>query len=329
MSEPGVNGLQSVGLLEVEPDLRAYLAPDERQVVAGVAIPVRVFPPKPLDIDALLDDAGAFGAVILDGLVLHRMSIGAQPGLRLLGPGDMLTHSGGSRTVLLGESSYRSSGQLRLAMLDDRVLLAARRFPRLFAGLQVRLGDQHQRLAAQLVICQLPRVEDRLLTLMWLLAETWGRVTASGTVLPISLTHDTLGELIGARRPTVSLALKELVARGSLLRQNGEWLLLEAPPEGSAPGPFGADPRITPPSPERWAPRSLSAADATPKPLPVEHTLTELRSTIAALRDSHVRTRGEVSQRLERSRRTQERTRLLREQIARQRLTRRPPSPIR
>ncbi len=332
MTHPGVNPAQTVALLAVEPDLRAYLAPEERQLVSRISIPVQMFPPRAFDIDGVLQEAGAFAAVILDGVLLHRMSIGDQPALRLLGPGDMLSRTGGLRTALLGHSSYRATGQLRLAMLDDRVLLTARRFPRLFAGLQVRLADQYQRLAAQLVICQLPRVEDRLLSLMWLLAETWGRVAPSGTVVPIALTHDALGELIGARRPTVTLALKELADRGSLFRQDGEWLLLEPPPQGPAPHPIRAEPQVTAPLPTRWADAAARDAAANGRhsvPAPPRPTIDELLSTISVLRDSHTRTRSETTARLERSRTVRERTRSLRDQIERQRLSRRPPAPAR
>jgi CRP/FNR family cyclic AMP-dependent transcriptional regulator len=262
MSELAHSVSQTAWLLEVLPELRGYLSTEESQLVSRVAIPVQTVPARTLDVDQLLASAGAFGAIILDGVLLHRMSIGDQPGLRLLGCGDMLSRSGGLRTAILGESSYRASGRLRLAMLDDRVLLTARRFPRLFAGLQIRLADQHQRLAAQLVICQLPRVEDRLLALMSLLAETWGRVTTGGTVLPMALTHDTLGELVGARRPTVTLALKELAKRGSLFRQDGEWLLLEPPPQGLVPGPVRSDPQVSPAQPTPWAGDASNAQTA-------------------------------------------------------------------
>jgi hypothetical protein len=89
--------------------------------------------------------------------------------------------------------------------------------------------QQAERLTTQLVVCQLPRVDQRLLALMWLLAESWGRVTPAGTTLPLKLTHDALGALIGARRPTVTLALRDLSERGAIVRQDQGWLLLEAP----------------------------------------------------------------------------------------------------
>lgn len=326
MSEAGINGFRTLGLLDVDPELCNYLSPDERRLVARVAIPVQTFSSRPLDVDQMLENAGAFGAVILEGMLLHRMSIGDQLTLRLLGPGDMLSRSGGVSTGILGHSSFRASGQLRLAMLDDRVLLTARRFPRLFAGLHIRLAEQHQRLAAQLAVCQLPRVEDRVLALMWLLAETWGRVTASGTVLPMTLTHDSLGELIGARRPTVTLALKELAERGSLFRQDGEWLLLEPPPRGPASVPVRGEPLVTAVAPTQWAGTPMGASDEPgDAQAPPQASIQQLVGTISALHDTHVRNSRDTRSRLERARETRAHTRSLREQIARERLTRRPP----
>jgi CRP-like cAMP-binding protein len=113
-----------------------------------------------------------------------------------------------------------------LAILDDHFLQAVRRWPRLVSGLLERAGDNHDRTLVQLAIAQQPRVEDRLVVLFRLLADQWGRVTTAGIVLPMSLTHEALGRLIGARRPTVTLALKSLAASGRLMRQkDGAWFL--------------------------------------------------------------------------------------------------------
>jgi CRP/FNR family cyclic AMP-dependent transcriptional regulator len=219
-----------VRLLEIEPDLGRFLTAEERAEAQRVTIPVLTAGPGRFDPESRLREAGAFGAVIVDGMLMHRLVLADHPALRLLGPGDILSRQGVSGGAI-SQSTYRTPAELRLALLDDRVLATAQHFPRLFAGLHVRMAEQHQRLAAQLVICQLPRVEDRILGMLWLLAETWGHVTPSGTTLPVALTHDALGECIGARRPTVSLALKELSDRGALLRQAGGWLLLESLPD--------------------------------------------------------------------------------------------------
>ena len=142
--------------------------------------------------------------------------------------------------MLLVDSGSRAVSTTQLAMLGKDVLVGAHRWPRLVAGLHARTADQIERVAVQLAICQLPRVEDRLLALLWLLAEQWGRVTPGGTVLPLALTHETLGALVGARRPTVTLALGELSDRGAVLRQGRAWLLVEPPSRPTHGGPARA-----------------------------------------------------------------------------------------
>ena len=70
------------------------------------------------------------------------------------------------------------------------------------------------------------RVEDRLLALFWHLADRWGRVLPDGVRIELPLTHETIGHLIGARRPTVTLGLSALRGEGLLRRQvDGAWLL--------------------------------------------------------------------------------------------------------
>jgi CRP/FNR family cyclic AMP-dependent transcriptional regulator len=51
-------------------------------------------------------------------------------------------------------------------------------------------------------------------------------------VVPLPLGHQRLADLVGAQRPTVSTALGELSRAGALSRrEDGNWLLLGAPPE--------------------------------------------------------------------------------------------------
>src|SRR5262249_7180941 len=139
----------------------------------------------------------------------------------------------------------------RLGLLDDHVLAAARRFPRLVTGLQVRIGEQNERLAAQLVVCQMARVEDRVLAMMWLVAQSWGRGAGSGTVLPLNLTHDVLGELIGAKRSTVTLALSRLAEANCLIKQDQGWLLIDSLPTVVADESTGL-PAFVEPGPSPW-----------------------------------------------------------------------------
>ncbi len=220
-----------VGLLDVDPDLRELLSLEERLVADKLRLRVH----KVLeggagtDVGALLEEVGAFGAIIVEGMLVHRLRVADRVGLRLLGAGDIVMRTSDARLMVLAGSELQATPESRLALLDDAVLFAVRRWPTIAVRLLERFADQSQTLAAQFVIGQLPRVDQRLLALMWLLAERWGRVTTFGTRLPLNLTHGTLGALIGARRPTVTLALRELADRGALVKQPQGWLLIEPP----------------------------------------------------------------------------------------------------
>ena len=190
----------------------------------------------PLELDVLLATHNAFAASVLDGMVVHALQIGEQSGIQLLGPGDLLFQNGALSPPWLDGVEFRSVGPMRLALLGDGFLAVSRRVPRVTSALYQCIGEQMQRVTGQLVICQLPRVDQRVLAILWLLAESWGQVTPGGVRLPLALTHETLGAMIGARRPTVTLALRKLSEEGSIVHQDSGWLLLEPPPEPAAIG---------------------------------------------------------------------------------------------
>jgi len=264
----------------------------------------------------LLGEPGSFAAVVLEGMLFQRLRVGQRFALRLLGPGDILAVGGTLRSALLREAECRAATPSKLALLDQRVLSAARRWPRLMAGLQARIGQQSERLAVQLVICQLPRVEERLLALLWLLAESWGRATPAGTTVPRSFTHEALGELIGAKRSTVSLAFRELSQREAIIGQNGSWLLLESPPEPVGELSSIEGPRLSSDAPVSWArPDAHRELDALWR--------LELRETFVRLRDEHQRDIEDYRERLSGFASSREQSRLMRREVARQALKRR------
>jgi CRP-like cAMP-binding protein len=96
-------------------------------------------------------------------------------------------------------------------------------------------------------IAHLTRVDDRLMALMWCLAERWGRVVPGGVLVSLRLPHRTLAGMIGARRPSVTTALGELSEQGVLLRPGrGRWILTDAARAAldglCAPAPVAARP---------------------------------------------------------------------------------------
>ncbi|HZU59528.1 MAG TPA: hypothetical protein VE983_01090, partial [Solirubrobacteraceae bacterium] len=54
----------------------------------------------------------------------------------------------------------------------------------------------------------------------------WGRVTPDGLCIPFHLTHEVLGEIIGARRPSVSVAVGNLRRRDEIFRRDDGFFVL-------------------------------------------------------------------------------------------------------
>ena len=103
--------------------------------------------------------------------------------------------------------------------------------PEFLEVLTERALRRSRRLAVSAAIANTVGVEDRLLLLMWQLAELWGEKRRGGALLPFRLSHQTLADLVGARRPTVTLAVRALTQRELLeRRESGEWMLPGSPP---------------------------------------------------------------------------------------------------
>jgi CRP/FNR family transcriptional regulator, cyclic AMP receptor protein len=317
MDHPGAS---RVPLLDADPELAGFLSHEEREDLRYVTIWVHCAPLGNLDLGSVLRAAGAFGAIALDGVLLQRVTLWGHSTIRLLGRGDVLYDPDDAKLTFGDHATFRVAAPMRLAMLDDRVLAITHRIPRLFAAMHRRAGERHERMAAQLVVCQLPRVEQRIMAMMWLLADSWGHVTPAGTVVPIALTHDALGELVGARRPTVTLALKELVETGALIRHDDGWLLLRPmPPTREAAEALREDAvTLRPGVGAAWANLPLSGT-ADPGP--------PLRDIIAALRVSHTNVSRDVHAQLQAARRTREENIRIRRQIGSRRAQSRRPAP--
>ena len=280
-----------ISLLEADPDLARFLPADEQHAAAQVTVPIIAVRRGDLDLHAVLENAHAFGALVIEGMLFGRHRAGDRTALRLLGRGDLLALPGAWRSAILPDSTLSAAASTKLAVLGTEVLRAVGRWPRLMAGLYVRVAEQSDRVAAQLTICQIPRVDERLLAMMWLLADSWGHVGSAGTRLPLNLTHDVLGGLVGARRPTVTLALGELTERGAIVRQDQGWLLLEAPVElpQTPPAPPDHDVLIDQP-PSVWRPPEAPAASG--------DMHEQLLTTVDRLRREHLASREAVRARL-------------------------------
>jgi CRP/FNR family cyclic AMP-dependent transcriptional regulator len=131
-----------------------------------------------------------------------------------------------------------------VAVLDARFVAVARRWPQVLVAIVGRTVQRSHRLCVQLAIADLRRVDDRLLLFFWHLADRWGRVGPDGILVPLTVTHDVLAQLVCAQRPTVTSALQRLSKRGVLLRRRDRtWVLDPEPPrtvKGRLTAPSGA-----------------------------------------------------------------------------------------
>jgi CRP/FNR family cyclic AMP-dependent transcriptional regulator len=210
----------TVRLLDLEPDLGAGLSEAERIKAARLVVRALRVPLGPWSPPEALH--GAMGMVVLRGQLIRTGRTFGRPDIQLLGPGDVAE----CRVLADSHGSWRALEQTQLAMLDDRFVLAARRWPALMTGLAHRLFEAQQEQHTRTAIGAMPRVEERILALLCHLAGRWGHVTADGVTLTLPVTHETLGALIGARRPTVSLALVALDQQRLLTRrEDRSWLL--------------------------------------------------------------------------------------------------------
>jgi CRP-like cAMP-binding protein len=242
---PALAGPQpAVRLLDQLPQLTEHLRPADARLARSrvVAPAVQLAPGRCDEIASTVRGSRAFGAIVVSGLLTRHVDIGGHPGMCFYGPGDVLGTLADDHGGLPTSETWRATLPTSLAILDDRFLIAARHWPRLFSALVHQIQEQHDRLVIHLVIAQQPRVEARILTLFWHLAERFGRVTPDGVVLSVRLTHEAIGGLIGAQRPTVTLGLKLLRERGAIVRRPDRTWLITAGPDaalglGSRPEP--------------------------------------------------------------------------------------------
>jgi CRP-like cAMP-binding protein len=263
---------QANALLELDPDLGQLLS-GERLESARQELRARVISLDVGEWDStrLADaDPAHLGLLVLDGVLAREVVLGDTISTELLGPGDILRPWGihGPSEFLQLDIRFNVLAGVRAALLDRRFSASLSRYPEVNAVIVDRLAERSLRLAIAQAISQLNRVDRRLLALFWHLAERWGRVARDGIAIPLVLSHRLIGELIGARRPTVSTALTELAREGQLVRrEDGTWLLTGEPVAMPQPGVaevIRQRRRLMPTPPEAVEPEPLPVLVASP-----------------------------------------------------------------
>lgn len=227
-------------LLDLDPDLGEHL-PARRFGVARAELrcPVLEWPRGDAPTEVGVDEVDStLGLLIADGLVTRRVTVIGRTFVELLGPGDLLRpwQRDEGHVVAPSAASLRVLETARLAVIDRATTLRLAFWPEVLSVLVARMVGRSRALAGSLALAQVPRVEDRVLVALWHLADRFGRVTPEGVVLPLALSHELLGALVGAQRQTVTMAAGRLAERGLVRRRPDHgWVLLGGPPEFGDP----------------------------------------------------------------------------------------------
>jgi CRP/FNR family transcriptional regulator, cyclic AMP receptor protein len=216
---------EPIWLDEALPELAGHRGPalsiDAEWVPAGPLIPERL--PGARDAAVVL---------LVRGLVVRRTTLEDGSSCELLGAGALLFPPASGEQSEGGlpgfQVRYEALGTSCVAVVDQDLMRKLADRPELVGALLAGRGHQDVERAAMHAVGRLVGVDRRLLALFGLLAARYGQRTPEGVAVPIAIPHRLLAELVGARRPTVTTALRELRESGRLRPlQDGTWMLAE------------------------------------------------------------------------------------------------------
>ncbi len=177
---------------------------------------------------------GHLGLLVLDGLLARDVVLERPLATELVGRGDLLkpTDRDGRDAPIPFDVVWSVLQPARFAVLSPQFTHLLAQWPPAVEAVVRGASSRVHCLAITMAVSNLRRVDARLLVLLWYLADRWGRVTPDGVLVPVRLTHETLARLVGAQRPSVTTALRQLEEGGHLRRTpQRSWLLSGEPPE--------------------------------------------------------------------------------------------------
>ena len=166
------------------------------------------------------------GLLLVEGLLLRRVTVPGGGAAEVLGFGDLIRPwdvDGEEELAVSSEVRWTVLSEVTVALLDIGFIRRACRWPPVLSRLSARGVLRAKGTALNQAISHLKHVENRLLLLLWHFAERWGRVSGEAITLELPITHELLGRLVGATRPSVTTALGRLERRGLLERRGDVW----------------------------------------------------------------------------------------------------------
>jgi hypothetical protein len=215
--------------LDLNPHADGWASPGRRRLAARL---VHVAP-GPFDPRELIGNpVGWLGLLVVDGLALVQVDAGRAPIGWLVGKEDVIRPWEMDQVSLLASATWQVLAPMRVALLDADFARRVASLTQVNDALVAKAMQTSHWLFAKSLVTGTSVIEERLLLLFALLGERWGKATSAGVVVAMPLTHQVLATLIGARRPSVSTALRGLSAAGLLQRTAEGWLLCRASPNG-------------------------------------------------------------------------------------------------
>ena len=219
----------AVQLIEAAPWLGEGLAIEDREAARRTVLVPRIdagvgpwewIGPRP-----------AVGLLILSGRVARSLRVegASEHGIEILGEGDLLrpwTYRGESSSLPATEG-FTVLTRLEMAVLDLAYVRATLRWPRISVNLLDSVIERARSVSYFLTARQVPRLEARILVVLWHLADRWGHVSSEGVVLDLpKLTHEMIAHMVAARRPSVTTGIRHLRDLGLVdVQSRGRWLL--------------------------------------------------------------------------------------------------------
>lgn len=184
----------------------------------GQRLPLLDLGPGPWDPASIGTDGHGLAVMVVDGLMVRDVQLDSVITSELLGPGDVF-EAGPDPDALLSQSeSFEVPEAATIAVVGALSADALAREPGVALRVLRAAANRTRRQLRHRAAVQLPRVEDRVLAVLWLVAERHGRVVGDGVDVGVALRHEVIGRLVGARRPTVTTALSCLSETGTVRR---------------------------------------------------------------------------------------------------------------
>jgi CRP-like cAMP-binding protein len=218
LSAPG----NFVRLLDVDPDLGLGLSPQRLPDLAEESWTGTWTLCPGAWKDADLVDPGV-ALYVITGSLARRVIVGGRSSIELLGPGQVLRPRfvGSADETVAAATTWHVLSAAWIAVLDQTFFRRVAAYPELVLALLDRVMLRARSLAVRLAAVGVPNLEERLLIVLWHLADAYGRVSKQGVIIDLALSHDVLAQLVSAQRSSVSRAIKRL-ERASLVSRGPE-----------------------------------------------------------------------------------------------------------